>query len=392
MIAVAEMTGFEELAKLRVTWKQLWGQTGDASFFQSYDWLRSYWRMFGEGQSLKTLVVTLRTKPIGIIPLVVRPTATTLGTVNVLTWPLSDQGVFYGPVGPNPAAALTAAFRYLKNSSRNWNAIELGHLDANGRDAPRVVNAMKNCGLQGFESARLPIPVVELLGSWDLFVEQRTREQRMQFSWAEQMVSRCGPITFHRWRSEGGDTGGTLRRRDLFQTVCEFHRNSCGNSQGNTIELPLLEDVHPAAVDAGAVDICSLSVGDRPVACAYSYITNGTLEIVFMGADTRLDGDAKPLLLGYMIRDGFGRGDERILLRTEDSEAVRIWQTGSTIAVTYGHFPKLSPSAQMLRRQRARDAAIQPSAVPKPVEVTAAAEPVAYGSREQSPLRVYSGS
>jgi CelD/BcsL family acetyltransferase involved in cellulose biosynthesis len=72
MIAVSEINTFEELANLRVTWRELWEKTPNASFVQSWDWLRSYWRVYGDKQELRTLLVTLRTKPIGIVPLVTR--------------------------------------------------------------------------------------------------------------------------------------------------------------------------------------------------------------------------------------------------------------------------------------------------------------------------------
>ncbi|MGZ0171703.1 MAG: hypothetical protein ACKVHE_19340 [Planctomycetales bacterium] len=42
MIAVSEINTFEELANLRVTWRELWEKTPNASFVQSWDWLRSY--------------------------------------------------------------------------------------------------------------------------------------------------------------------------------------------------------------------------------------------------------------------------------------------------------------------------------------------------------------
>ena len=87
MIAVSEINTFEELANLRVTWRELWEKTPNASFVQSWDWLRSYWRTYGDKQELRTLLVTLRTKPIGIVPLVTRQIETALGATPVLTWP-----------------------------------------------------------------------------------------------------------------------------------------------------------------------------------------------------------------------------------------------------------------------------------------------------------------
>ncbi len=72
MLSVAEFRSLDELANVRLTWKSLWEQTPDANYFQSYDWLRSFWRFYGEGLKLKVLLVSMAAKPIGLVPLVIK--------------------------------------------------------------------------------------------------------------------------------------------------------------------------------------------------------------------------------------------------------------------------------------------------------------------------------
>jgi hypothetical protein len=217
MIAVSEINTFEELANLRVTWRELWEKTPNASFVQSWDWLRSYWRVYGDKQELRTLLVTLRTKPIGIVPLVTRQIETALGATPVLTWPTNSFVPFYGAIGPNPAATLSTAFSYLRRTQRNWKALELPQIDEFGHDNLRTSNALKNARLKVCRNGAVTHPVVEIAESWDSYMGERHVSSRIEFIQAEKVVTHCGPISFHRWRPEGGKVGATDRRWDLFR-------------------------------------------------------------------------------------------------------------------------------------------------------------------------------
>lgn len=374
MIAVAEMRSCEELAKIRMTWKQLWEKSRDATFAQSWEWMRSHCRLFGRDLQLRTLVVTLNAKPIGIVPLVLRPVMTQLGTANVLTWPLEDWGLSYGAVGPNPAATLTAAMRHVRNS-RDWNAIELAGIDESGVDRGRTRNALRNCGINPVESDPLEHPTVNFEGSWDWYLEEQGPESRMHLTRAERDVSQHGPVSFHRWRPLGGRSGETERRWDLFQTCDELRRANAQSADQTNTELAFLKDLHPVAVDVGAVDIGTLTVSGRIVACCYSHVRNGIIEVQFAESLNTIGAPAKELLIGNLIRDSFMRGDRRITFRRQHAKAAASWTNGSISTVTLSHVPKLSPRGQLLKLGNGR---LAPAAV------------AAVGSAE--PLKVYSGT
>jgi CelD/BcsL family acetyltransferase involved in cellulose biosynthesis len=352
MIAVAEMNSFDELANLRVTWNQLWEKTRDVSFFQSWEWLRSYWRFYGEGQTLRTLVVTLGTKPVGIVPFVVRPVQTTFGTANVLTWPLDEWGAFYGQIGPNPAATMVAALKHVTSVRRDWNVIELPFIDENGLDKGRTRNALKTSKLSGRPTNAVSHPVVQLDGSWDLYMDEQPLESRVGFMRALRRLESHGTVSFHRWRPEGGSVGQTDRRWDLFKLYARIRRDASRSISQAESETTFLKDVHPWAVDAGAVEICSVCVGGRPVACAYNYRSGGKIEVLSLVSDEQFGDAATTVLAGQMIRDSFMRNDDQMLFQHADSVQVSSWANATSTAVTLSHFSMLSPQAQLLRMKR----------------------------------------
>jgi hypothetical protein len=391
MIAVSEINTFEELANLRVTWRELWEKTPNASFVQSWDWLRSYWRVYGDNQDLRTLLVTLRSKPIGIVPLVTRQVQTALGATPVLTWPTNTFVPFYGAIGPNPAATLSTAFSYVRRTQRNWKCLELPQIDEFGHDNLRTNNALKNARLKVSRNGAVAHPVVEMLETWDSYMGERDVSSRMEYLQAEKVISHCGPISFHRWRPEGGKAGATDRRWDLFRTFEAIRRDSKGRGRRDEPELAVMKDAHAAAVDAGAVEFCSLTVSGRPAACAYNYRTEGRLENVFLGAREEHGDVALTCLLGHMLRDSFMRDDESIVFQPHDARRVATWSNSEVTSIAYGQYAKLSPAAQLLKRRRAAEAGDVPAQRP-PVKVEVAVEEQVSAPTNDSPLKVYSGA
>ncbi|MBI1314896.1 GNAT family N-acetyltransferase, partial [bacterium] len=332
--------------------RELWEATPGATFFQSWDWLRSYWRLNSEGQRLRVLLFTLRARPIGIVPLVVRPIQTPLGQTSALTWPINDHGAFYGAIGPNPAATLTAAFRYLTSARRDWSVIDLPHIDEFGADNGRTRNAMRNARLRARQTNMVLHPMVDLSESWDCYLDELPLKSRAKYIQAEQLALQYGKLSFHRWRPEGNEVGKTERRRDLFDQLRELKRRTAKTSEAIDRELSLIEDVHPAAVDAGVVDLCTLCVGGVPAAGTYGYRMNGTLELLFVEAPGNAGELLHTVLMSHLIRDSFMRNDERILFQPRNAPAAKLWANSAAAAVTLSRFAKLSPKAQSLKLNR----------------------------------------
>lgn len=353
MLAVAEFKTLDELANIRMTWKQLWEQTPDATYFQSYEWFRSHHRYYGEGTKLKVLLVSMAGKPVGIVPLIVRNERTQLGVASVLTFPLGSWGSFYGQIGPNAVATYQGALAHLFRHRQDWNVMELPNCESSESQL-RLHDAFQKCGLQSTLSGALRHPKISLHADWDEYLTQLPVALRMRLSHSEHALSRRGPISFHRWRPQGSSSGMTSRRWDLLQHVEHLKRKSDSCSSRADIELSFLRDAHPGAVDQGCIDICTLSVGRRPIAASYSYVAHGTIQPVLVVAEPELSECASDLLLSQMIRDGFLRGDDQLVFRTEHQDLIAPWANDASLALTFGYYAWLSPQAQMLRLKQKR--------------------------------------
>ena len=355
MITVAEINDIERLSGLRLLWRSLWGQTRNTSLFESFEWLENYWRHFGKDKKLRTLVVAVAGKPIGIVPLVVKLVPSRLGPVRALMYPLDSWGAFYGPIGPSRSATLLAALRHLHQTRRDWDMIDLGYVDLQRTDRGRTQNALRSAGLQSCRRVWQQTARVDTMATWESYWASRSNACRQEYEFAEETLSQIGTVTFERYRPRGMMYGDTDRRRDLFNTFEEMfvtdQRAESRRRQNGSIEkgARFLRDMHGAAVDAGGLDLNVLSLNSKPVAFAYNFQWEGIVESVCLTVAPESIPGTGAVLAGRMLRDSFERGDRSFVFAHHDREFGRTWQTSTQTSYRYTHFARMNPRAQVLR-------------------------------------------
>jgi len=359
MTHVQEINRVEQLDQFRADWSRLLAQTRGASFFQTLDWLEVYWRHYGADQKLRTLIVSSSARPIGIVPLVVRSERTKVGTVRVLTYPLHDWGSFYGPVGPDPGAALTAGLRHIRRSRRDWDTVDLRWAGATAQHAAETAKAMRAVGLQAYKTLWDRTGLVELAGTWEDYLARRSAKWRSNFRRQERKLAQQGRLTYLRYRPVGDRCGDGDPRWDLYDACERIARRSwqASSATGTTLTHPsvraYLRDAHAAAARAGGVDLNLLLLDGQPVAFAYNYRWQGYVYGLRAGYDAQqaLNG-AGGLLYTYAIRDSFRRGDHTYDFGVGSLALKRHFVTRVAPIFRYSHFHPTAPRAQLLRLKR----------------------------------------
>lgn len=361
MIHVHEIRDFADLAGLRLLWQSLLAQTRRATFFQSLDWLEPYWRHFGDDQRLRVLVVGAGDETLGIVPLVVRTAMTKVGRLRVLTYPLDDWGMFYGPIGPQPAATLAAAMQYLRSRPRDWDLLDLRWVDRDGSDHGRAQNAMRHAGWQPLEQTGAQGAAIDLSGSWPAYWSARGHHWRNNVGRSEKKLAAEGEVSYVRYRPEGAACGDDDPRWDLYEAceaiACDSWQGASqtGTTLSHASVQSYLRDAHERAVHAGAADVNLLYLSGRPVAFIYNYHYRGRLYGLRMGFDAAATkAGAGSVLMRRVIEDSFERGDDHFDLGPGSLKCKRPWQTTLEIAYRYTHFAP-APRAQALRWKRTFD-------------------------------------
>ena len=359
MTSVQEIRRIDDLARWRSDWRALLARTPGASFFQSLEWLETYWRYHGPGQELRTLVVSDDEGPVGILPLVVRREKFRVGSVRVLTYPLNDWGSFYGPIGPNAQETLKAGLDYVRRSRRDWDIVDLRWVGAPDTNPRHTAKAMHAAGWQAYRTVWDRTAVVDLEGTWDNYLASKTSKWRSGFHRNERKLDEQGRIGFVRHCTAGCTPGQGDPRWDLYDACEKIAQASwqgtstTGTTLSHASVRPFLRAMHETAARHGSVDLALLTLDEQPVAFAYNHCFAGYVFGLRAGYDRELaPRGAGSLLMTYVLRDSFERGDRVYDLGVGSLQVKRPFLTRLVPIYRFSHFHPGAPRAQLMRLKR----------------------------------------
>lgn len=350
-----EISDVEQLEAYRDVWSSLLEDTPHASFFMSLDWLKAYWRHYGSGQRLRTLIIGDADKVVGIVPLAVIRETTYAGSVRTLTYPLHDWASFYGPIGLPPGKAFPFVIRHLQQSRRDWDLIDL-------RWQPSV--QMQADVRKAFEYAAWPttahtwktMSFVTFPGSWEAYLASRTSKFRNNLRRNHKRTQALGRVDYCSYRPAGLDRGDGEPRWDLFDdcmhlaTMSWQGESTSGTTLSHNSVRSFFHDAHKAASRAGAVDMHLLHIDDRPVAFAYNYHWKGYVFGLRTGYDPAFSqAGVGATMYAHMLENCCSRGDRIVDFGSEYPKAKRHWITDLQPSYRLTHYPLLSLRAQILR-------------------------------------------
>jgi hypothetical protein len=348
VLEVVEVNSLHQLAGYRLAWSKLLAATRGASFSQSLDWLEVYWRHFGGGQALRTLVIKSdRREVLGILPFAVWRQRSPVGSLRALGYPLDGWDTFHCSIGPDPMLTLAVGLSYIAHTPRDWDLLDLRGIDFDHTDHGRTALAFEYAELPARRSTCGQSAWIELDQGWDAYWHGRLCDFRTSVSTAERKLADHGRVKFTRHRPLGRAHGDDDPRWDLYD-ACE-RIDPYDNSKARSY----FRDLHIAAVKAGSLDLNLLWFNGRPAAFSYNLNYRGVVNIVRMGFDPSItDCDAINVLIARMIRDSCQRGDTRIDFGPRSSEHAGHWTTRIATAYRYTHCPVLAVRAQLLLGQQ----------------------------------------
>ncbi len=359
MTNVREINDPAEFAAISADWRRLLAQTPGATYFQTPEWLATYWQHFGDRQRLRVLVIEQQGQTRGILPLVVRASRRLATQIRVLTYPLDDWGSYFGPIGPDPTDTLAAGLEHIQHTPRDWHVLELSWIDALGADDGRTADALEQIDLPTTCETRHTSALIQLdaYDGWEQYWASRQSRWRNNVRRSEKKLAARGKLTHLRYRPERAAGGNP--RFDLYEACEQIARASwqAGSTTGTTLVHDEVRDFfresHAVAARAGALDLNLLLVDGQPVAFNYAYHHRGHVFGLRTGYDANAASEgAGSVLQARMIEDSFERGDHTYDLGPGYLDCKRYWLTAARPSFRYTHFPTGVPIAQFMRLKR----------------------------------------
>ncbi len=365
MVDVIEINDPEQLESYRMLWNSLLPRTPRASFFHTFDWFVTFWKHFGNERRMRVLVIQAAGSPIGIVPFCVQNEQYHIGRVRVLTFPLSDWGMWYGPIGPNQSACMFMAMKHLRNTRRDWDIIDLRWTPPVHDAGQTTGRAMHAAGWQPQQSVYQQTSVIRLGESdWETYFATRPKKWRHETRRQQRALERSGNVEFIRHRPDSASCGDGEPRWDLYDDCLAVSRNSwqAQSNTGNTLchehVSSFIRDCHQVAARMGMLDLTLLKVNGQPVAYQYNYIYDGNIVGLRMGYDAEFSRNGVGnVLLNHSIEDSFERRDEVIDLGIGDFPFKRRLRTKVETSTRFFCFPWhgwRSPAVRLTRWMKQR--------------------------------------
>lgn len=325
MFQVTEINTIEELRTYKLAWEELWSRGRSKRFQLSFAWLEAYWEHAEHDRSLKVLVATLANRVIGILPLVTKKTESRLGSVNILTYPLDGWGSWYGPIGPNCAATLTAGMRYLSTSTKGWDLLDLSYTDRDRLDLGRTVTAARNIGWSSLERIWQQVPYIQLEESWDQFLNGKNENKIKQILAAEAELAALGKVSLQHYRSGTGTDSELNNQLQAWQEIAKSSPDTKALE-----DFSLIECIAQAADNSEQLDIAVLTLDNKPIAATLGFVHEHGVEIVKSISVPEQPPAIESVLLGRLLEQGILLGDEsfEVCANCSLSETAReLWAT-----------------------------------------------------------------
>ena len=357
MADVIEINDLEQLQAYQSDWEALFHRTPQASFFHTYEWFVTHWKHFGAGRKLRVLLVRSGDTVTGIMPLCVIEEQHRLSTIRVLTYPLSDWSMWYGPLGPHQSATMFMALQHLRRTPRDWDMIDLRWTpcDPAGHDITR--RAMMAVGWKPQREVYQQSSLIQFAGNtWDEFFNGLNKKWRHEIRRQERNLEKLGTVEFIRHRPDAAANGDGSPRWDLFEECLTVSRNSwqANVTNGNTIchesVLPFIRDCHAQAAKLGMLDMTVLRLNGKPLAYQYNYHHQGEVFGMRMGYDREArDLGVGKILLTRSMQDSFERGDRVLDLGIGDFDFKARFRNDVATSYHYSYCPWNSWRSQGVR-------------------------------------------
>ena len=193
---VACVTDSRQWAALEPLWDMMLGATPGSTVFQSFDYLRSWWRYFGLSDRLFILVIKNDTEVVGIAPLMRSPTMvygrsfTQLGFIGA-PWEV-DRATFL--FARDRDECLAATLRYLLDHQDQWSIFGMFEQPAGSAESAKILNQLRQGKLLSATTATSKCPYLSLDATWQNYHASLPRKFRKNINRSRRLLEQTAPV------------------------------------------------------------------------------------------------------------------------------------------------------------------------------------------------------
>jgi CelD/BcsL family acetyltransferase involved in cellulose biosynthesis len=259
-------TEFSRLEELSAAWKRWVQQDPAATFFQSWEWVRAFWKAHGAEYSLCSVIVHEGDRPVGVLPLMRKGRR-----IVFLATSDSDYNDFVCEEG-FAIEVLESALDFMLRSELAWTCLELDKIPAHSkmfRNAKAVSPAIKRRLKLVY---RCPSPAVVVDEGGSVLDDLMRKEQVVR---NHKRLRKLGAVTLRHVdnREEAREHLGRFFRQHVARWAMVNGRSQFADAEARNFYEALINELDPV----GQLRFSVLELNSDPVAYHFGFQHRGKL-------------------------------------------------------------------------------------------------------------------
>ncbi len=269
MVTVLEISTIEDFDQSKPAWNELLSGSESNNIFLTWDWLFTWWNVFGDDKELKILLVKNDGMLIGIAPLYISRNGNDKSFIKFLgsTYVASDHLDFISQKGSEDTV-VSAIFDYLNLHSGEWKAINLIDMNAQSKSIDLIQSC---CGRTLYITTKKSgaCPYLSLPQNYNLYLDSLTSNMRYNIRRKRRRFEDeyAGSFIVIKEKSELSKAFEELIRLHVSRMRIKKMNSPFHHTRFARFHRNLLNSVF----DKGWVRLCFLKIENELIACLYIF-------------------------------------------------------------------------------------------------------------------------
>jgi CelD/BcsL family acetyltransferase involved in cellulose biosynthesis len=328
-MAILELQRINELNDFETEWNQLLSHSLDNNPFLTYEWLTSWWKLYGKGRTLKLFTANSSEGETSFIAPIMYSTYRRFGLklrkAEFVATPDSDYHTFLVTNYQEATKAINPLIESIMEDLSDTDSFVLGEVPEDSYTA----KLLENVNVDGVGTNRSVInscPYVALPNNHEIYLQTLGSNMRRNLKIWEKQALKDYRVEFVKY-----DEIGTVK--EAMKIFFELHQKS-QKAKGNCgvfsdgVNRSFHTDVANAFAEKGWLALFFLTFNDKPVSAVYSYEYNGKLYAYLCGFDPEY-ARYRPGHLAFknLIKYGIGKKLKEFDFLRGDEEYKSRWGT-----------------------------------------------------------------
>jgi CelD/BcsL family acetyltransferase involved in cellulose biosynthesis len=359
MVEVRCVEDTQGLQSLEPQWNALLGRSDSDSVFMTWEWVWTFWEVYGARYRPLVLVASEAGRVVGIAPLMVgRGSGRLTRSLRYLMFIGQNEDVtpeyldFFIERGREEEVAEALCLALVGEQRGAWDLVRLERVLRSSPNLGTICAVLQHHGVPLERTAAVDCPYATLPGSWERYLASRSKHFRKRVGYNLRRLEREGPLALLHVESD-------VSLDKAYEELVRLNRERWGEA-GESFQSERYVAFHRRVCERllrrGWLLMVLLKVGERVGAAKYDYVYGGKVWGNQGGWLREYEKhEIGNVLLGMLIEHGIEQGCREYDFLGGEADYKRRWGDGARVMDDYAGWNTTARAQAFRAGQRGRD-------------------------------------